>query len=77
MAIPKRLHYDSTEFSRRLHSVHAAFLAIPKRLHYDPLEFSRRLLLPHLHHVERRIWGGGDARHGVAVSKRRKDDQVE
>jgi hypothetical protein len=31
--------------------------------------------LQHQHHVERRIWGGGDARHGVAVSKRRKDDQ--
>jgi hypothetical protein len=48
MVIPKRLHYDFTEFSRRLHSVHAAFMAIPKRLHYDPTEFSRRLLLPHL-----------------------------
>jgi hypothetical protein len=38
MAIPKRLHYNSTEFSRRLHSVHAAFLAIPKQWHYDPTD---------------------------------------
>jgi hypothetical protein len=44
----KAFAYDSTEFSKRLHSVHAAFLAIPKRLHYDSTEFSRRLLFPHL-----------------------------